>query len=91
MKKLYQKIRHICNWSDNLIDSCYVAVNTNAMIGIEIMVTLGRLRHTWEYLMLAKCSLIAPAAMEKLMPFPTKIHSYSHDIHLSPPCCLTEQ
>ena len=44
-------------------------------IGMESMVTHAHLRHTQDYLTPGICSLIDPAAMEKLMPFPTKIHT----------------
>ena len=39
------------------------------------MVTRARLRYTEDYLTPNICGLIKPAAMEKLMPFPFKIHT----------------
>ena len=46
-----------------------------SLIRMESMVTRARLLYTHGYLMPGICSLIKPAAMEKLIPSPTKIHT----------------
>ena len=46
------------------------------VIGVESMVTRAGLRYTRDYLAPGICSLIKPAAMEKLMSFRAKIHSH---------------
>ena len=45
------------------------------MIGVESMVTRTGLRYTRDYLTPGICSLIKPAAMEKLISFRAKIHT----------------
>ena len=75
---------------------CNVAFHTSdcwnlKVIGIEGMVTRARLRYTQDYLMPGICSLIKPIAMEKSMPFPTKIHRvmlWLTFCHISPFICL---
>ena len=76
-------IKRIYNSSANIIEGCNVAFDTNdcynflcmvSMIGIGSMVTRARLRYTWDYLTPVICSITKSAAMEKLMPFPAKIH-----------------
>ena len=44
------------------------------VIGVESMVTRASLRNIRDYLAPVMCSLIKPAAVEKLMLFPAKIH-----------------
>ena len=46
-----------------------------SVIGMESMVTHARLRYIRDYLTPGICSLIKPAAMEKMMLFPAKIHT----------------
>ena len=46
-----------------------------SVIDMESTVTRTRLRYTRYYLTPSICSLIKPAAMEKFMPFPAKIHT----------------
>ena len=64
--------------------ACNVSFHTNdcwnflwmvPVIGMESMVKCARLRYTGGNLTPDICSLIKPAAIEKLMPFPTKIHA----------------
>ena len=78
------KIKHIYNKSENLNESCDVAFDSSnwwnlswtvPVIGVESMVTRAGLRYT-DYLTPGICSLIKPAAMEKLMSsFRAKIHT----------------
>ena len=77
-------IKQSCNESENLNGSCDVAFDSNnwwnlpytvPVIGVESMVTRAGLRYTRDYLTTVICSLIKPAAMEKIMSFRTKIHT----------------
>ena len=45
------------------------------VIGVESMVTRAGLRYTRDYLTPGICSLIKPAATEKMMSFRAKIHT----------------
>ena len=74
-------IEHIYNESVNFIDNCDVAFDTTDLwnqpktvpvIVMEGMVTHPRLRYTRDHLPPGICSLIKPAAMAKLISFPTK-------------------
>ena len=77
-------IKHIYNESENLNESCDVVFDSNnwwnlpytmPVIGVESMVKRAGLCYTRDYLTAGICSLIKPAAMEKLMLFHAKIHT----------------
>ena len=72
-------IRYIYNESEKLNKSCDVAFDSNnwwnLTLIVESLVTRAGLRYTRDYLTPGICSLIKPAAMEKLMSFRTKIHT----------------
>ena len=50
-------------------------ISYTPVIGTVSMVTRVRLRYARDYLTELICSLIKPAAVEKLMSFPAKIHT----------------
>ena len=77
-------IKHVYNESAKITEGCNVAFHTNdywnipktlPLITIESMVTCACLHYTRDYLTQGICHLIKPIAMEKLMPFPTQIHT----------------
>ena len=65
-------IKHIYNESENLNENCDVPV---PMIGMESMMTRAGHCYTRDYLTPGICSLIKPAAKEKLMWFHAKLHT----------------
>ena len=74
-------IKHTYNEFEDFIDNCEVAFDTDdwwnqpktvTVIGLESMAPCARLSYTRDYLPRGICSLIKPAAMTKLISFPTK-------------------
>ena len=85
-KKHSATIKHIYDESVNTIEGCHDCWNfpiTAPVIGAESMVTRARLRYTRDYLTPGICSVIKPAAMDKLMPFPAKLHRVMLKMYIS--------
>ena len=77
-------IKHVNHESADFIENHAVDFNINGrsnliemvqVIGMEGTVSCAHLGYTQDYLTPGICSLIEPNAMEKLMSFPTKIHT----------------
>ena len=77
-------IQHIYNKFEILNESCDVGLDSNnwwklpetvPVIGVESMVTRAGLLYTRDYLTPGTCSLIKPAAVEKVLSFRAKIHT----------------
>ena len=80
VKKNSTTIKHIHDWSENIIGGFGVVFDTSdcynflwtVLFGMKSMVTQVRLCYTWDYLTPDICSFIKPTAMENWCHFLSK-------------------